>query len=580
MLKKLLREGTVLDQLQIKNLALIDRVSLSLSGGLNILSGETGAGKSILIKAVNLLLGERPSADTVRHGAEEALIEALFTLPSNPVVKELLESSGLPFEEQIQVKRTIQNNGKTRAWINGSLISQAVLTRITRSLIGISNQHEYQSLLNPIQHLYLLDRFAGLLSLREKVQTRFEVLEEHLKRLGQLDLEEQKRKSQMELWIFQSREIGQAELRPGEDLELQQRKQVLQQAEKIWEKVYQARQDLSEEDRSCLGTLASVRDLVRSAASMDAALQPFLQELEALQVQMNEIDTGLRDYLSGLVFDPKILEEVEDRLDRIRRLTVKYGSSIDEVIRYGKEIEDRLRQGENQVFRRKELEEEIIKERKELLVISSDLSSKRKKAAKELSDLIGKELKGLGMKECRFEMQFAPLVSEGEADDAFRQQGVLLGKTGMEKGEFFIAPNPGEGLRPLVRIASGGELSRILLVLKKLLSEQDALETLIFDEVDAGIGGSLGEAVGRKLAELSGSHQVICITHLPQIAAFAETHFLVGKSTRNQRTQTGIRLLKKEERAVELARMLSGSSPSPHTLLLAEEMLARAGKRE
>lgn len=570
----------MLDQLQIKNLALIDRVALSLSGGLNILSGETGAGKSILIKAVNLLLGEKPTPDTVRQGAEEAQIEGLFTLTPGPVIKELLESSGLSFEEQILVKRTILSNGKTRAWINGSLISQAVLTRITRSLIGISNQHEYQSLLNPIQHLYLLDRFAGLLPLREEVQERFEVLEGLQKGLREIDEAEQKRKSQMELWLFQSREIAQAELHPGEDQALQQRKQVLHQAEKIWEKIYQARQGLSEEDRSCLSLLASVKDLVRSAASIDSDLQPFLRELESLQVQMNEIDTGFRDYLSRLVFDPKILEEVEDRLDRIRRLTAKYGPSVDEVLRYGKELEDRLREGENQEFRRKELEEEFIRERKGLFHLSSDLSLKRKKAARTLSDLIMKELKDLGMKECRFEVQFIPLTPGGEAYQSFKHQEVLLGKTGMERGEFFIAPNPGEGLRPLARIASGGELSRILLVLKKLLSHQDVLETLVFDEVDAGIGGGLGEAVGRKLAELSRTHQVICITHLPQIAAFADTHFLVGKSTRNQRTQTGIRLLKKEEQVMELARMLSGSSSSPQTLLLAEEMLARAGKKD
>ncbi|MBI5602173.1 MAG: DNA repair protein RecN [Deltaproteobacteria bacterium] len=568
----------MLDQIQIVNLALIDRVALSFSKGLNILSGETGAGKSIIIKAVNLLLGEKPPPDTIRQGAKDAWVEALFSIPLQHPLQGVLESLGLPAEEQILIKRLVQPGGKTRAWINGSLINQSVLSRVTRSLVGVSNQHEHQSLLNPVQHLYLLDRFAGLLPLREEVRNQFAALEEEINAWRELNRKEQERKAQKDLWLFQSQEIQQAELRPGEDLELQQRKRVLQQAEKIWEKVHQARQVLSEEEHSSLNTLSLSKDLIRSVTSIDPTLQPLYQDLESLQLQMAEVDIGLRDYLSRLVFDPQILDQVEDRLERIQRLTVKYGPTVEDVLAYLAQTEKNLKEGDDQSARRKELEDMIRAGRKRLFETSLDLSRKRKQAALDLACRVEGELKGLGMGDCQFQIVFSPVATEREADENFLYEGLILSQTGIEKGEFYIAPNLGEGLRPLARIASGGELSRILLVLKGLLSHQDSLETLIFDEVDSGIGGSLGGAVGRKLRRLSQAHQVICITHLPQIAAFAETHFQVVKETRDQRTQTQIRLLKEDEQVEEMARMLGGISPSPKTLSTAREMLIQARK--
>ncbi len=568
----------MLDQIQIVNLALIDRVALSFSKGLNILSGETGAGKSIIIKAVNLLLGEKPTPDTIRQGAKDAWVEALFSVPLQHPLQGVLESLGLPAEEQILIKRLVQPGGKTRAWINGSLINQSVLSRVTRSLVGVSNQHEHQSLLNPVQHLYLLDRFAGLLPLREEVQNQFAALEEEINAWRELNRKEQERKAQKDLWLFQSQEIQQAELRPGEDLELQQRKRVLQQAEKIWEKVHQARQVLSEEEHSSLNTLSLSKDLIRSVTSIDTTLQPLYRDLESLQLQMAEVDIGLRDYLSRLVFDPQILDQVEDRLERIQRLTVKYGPTVEDVLEYLAQTEKNLKEGDDQSARRKELEEMIRTGRKGLFETSLDLSRKRKQAALDLACRVEGELKGLGMGDCQFQIVFSPVATEREADENFLYEGLILSQTGIEKGEFYIAPNLGEGLRPLARIASGGELSRILLVLKGLLSHQDSLETLIFDEVDSGIGGSLGGAVGRKLRRLSQAHQVICITHLPQIAAFAETHFQVVKETQDQRTQTRIRLLKEDEQVEEMARMLGGISPSSKTLSTAREMLIQARK--
>jgi DNA repair protein RecN (Recombination protein N) len=570
----------MIDQLQIGNLALIDRVSLSFSKGLNILSGETGAGKSILIKAVNLLLGEKPTPDTVRQGAEEAWVEALFSVPSLHPISGLLESLGLPAEDQILIKRTVQAGGKSRAWINGSLISQSVLGRVTRSLIGISNQHEHQSLLNPVQHLYLLDRFGGLIPLREEVQDQFAVLESRIKTWQGLREKEEQRKSRIDLWLFQTQEIDQANLHAGEDQELQQRKRVLLQAEKIWEKVHQAQQGLSEEEHSSLNTLSRAKDLIRSVSAIDPVLQPFFQDLETLQMQLAEINTGLRDYLSRLVFDPEILEQVEERLERIQRLIAKYGPTVEDVLKYRLQLENNLKEGEDQVYELKALEKEIQAGRRHLFESSLDLSRERKKAALELTSRVEAELQGLGMGGCQFQVVFSPLVPEREADETTLHEGTVLSPAGIEKGEFYIAPNLGEGLRPLARIASGGELSRILLVLKGLLSHQDSLETLIFDEVDSGIGGSLGQAVGQKLRRLSHAHQVVCITHLPQIAAFAETHFQVIKESQNQRTRTKITRLQPEDQIEEMARMMGGASPSSKALSVAREMLTQARKNQ
>ncbi|MFH0789333.1 MAG: DNA repair protein RecN [Pseudomonadota bacterium] len=570
----------MIDQLQIGNVALIDRASLSFSRGLNIFSGETGAGKSILIKAVNLLLGEKPTPDTIRQGAEEAWVEALFSLPSHHPVTGLLESLGLSAEEQILIKRTVQPSGKSRAWINGSLVSQSVLSRVTRSLMGISNQHEHQSLLNPIQHLYLLDRFGGLIPLRQEVQSQFAALQGLINAWQALREKEEQRKSQKDLWLFQTQEIDQANLHSGEDVACQQRKRVLLQAEKIWEKIHQAQQGLSEEEHSCLNTLSRAKDLIRSVTAIDPDLQPLFQDLESLQMQLSEITTGLRDYLSRLVFDPQILEQVEERLERIQRLTAKYGPTVEDVLGYRSQLEKNLQAGEDQVVELKELEKEIQAGRRHLFETSLDLSSQRKKVALDLNSQVEAELQGLGMGGCQFQVIFSPLTSEQEADETTLHEGTVLSQDGLEKGEFYIAPNLGEGLRPLARIASGGELSRILLVLKGLLSRQDSLETLIFDEVDSGIGGSLGQAVGQKLRRLSQAHQVVCITHLPQIAAFAETHFQVVKETRKQRTQTKILRLQQEEQVKEMARMLGGSSTSSKTLSVAREMLNQARKHQ
>jgi DNA repair protein RecN (Recombination protein N) len=570
----------MLDQLQISNLALIDRISLSFSKRLNILSGETGAGKSIIIRAVNLLLGERASTEAIRQGEEEGWVEALFTVPPDHPIQALLESLGFSAEEQILVRRSVQAAGKSRAWINGSLTTQSILGRVTRSLIGVSNQHEHQSLLNPLHHLLLLDHFGGLNPLREEVQEGFNDLEKTVRSWQEMMRLEEERKTQKDLWLFQAQEIRQAELRPGEDQELLQRKKLLQQTEKIWEKLAQSRQWLFEDEQSCLPTLSRAKDLIRPVASLDPPLEGFFKDLETLQWQLTEINGAMEDYLSRLVFEPQVLEQVDDRLERIRRLTAKYGPTIEDVLNHLSRVEEGLQEGEDRTERQKALEESIRQKKKSLFEISRRLSEKRKKAALEMAVQVEAELKDLGMAQCRFQVVFTENQAEGEDGETMRYEGVLLSASGLGRGEFYLAPNVGEGLRPLARIASGGELSRLLLVLKGLASQQDALETLVFDEVDVGIGGGLGKAVGQKLKQVAENRQVLCITHLPQIAAFAESHFQVFKETRDGRTQTRIRRLEEEERIEEIARMLGGSASSDRTRSVAREMLQQARKNE
>jgi DNA repair protein RecN (Recombination protein N) len=569
----------MLEQLQIANLALIDRMSLAFSNRLNILSGETGTGKSIIIRAVNLLLGERPPAEIVRKGEEEGWVEALFSIPDHHLIRDLMESLGLPAEDQILIKRTFQANGKSRAWINGSLTNQSILSRVTRLLIGVSNQHEHQSLLNPAHHLTLLDHFGGLNSLKEEVRSNYMALEGSIEAWQKLVKSEEERKTQEDLWLFQIQEIRQADLKPGEEQALFHKKKILQQSEKIYEKLYQARQLLFEEEQSCLNTLSRAKDLIRLVAPIDPPLEKFFKELETLQWQLMEIHLGLGDYLAQLVFEPQALEQADNRLERIKRLTAKYGSTTEDVLNYLLKVEEKVRQGEDQAARRQELEEEIGLKRKALFEISQHLSQKRKEAASELSERVEAELKDLGMAQSRFQVNFTPIPNDGEVSRHYRYEGFILSPTGLEKGEFYLAPNVGEGLRPLARIASGGELSRILLVLKGLLFDQDSLETLVFDEVDSGIGGGLGQVLGKKLQQVAQSHQVLCITHLPQIAAFAQTHFQVSKETRKGRTHTKIRLLNEEERIEELSRMLGGSPPSAKTQSVAKEMLQQARKQ-
>ncbi|MBI5585921.1 MAG: DNA repair protein RecN [Deltaproteobacteria bacterium] len=566
----------MLEQLQIDNLALIDHLEISFSAGMNVLSGETGAGKSILIKAVDLLLGDKAGGEMVRQGAEEGQVSALFSLPETAGGAPFRQPFGGAPDGQLLVRRTFQRGGRSRAWINGQLSSLSVLGNCTRPLVSISNQHETQALLNPARHLAFLDRFAGLEDLTDRLRKIF--LE-----LGRL-LQERKRRAEqgrqreelVALWQYQADEIRQAQLTAGEEAALRQKKEVLRQAEKIWEKVQGVQEILTEADTSISNMLARAGDGLRQAAQLDPTLAPQVQELKDLGIPLQEVGLALRNYLSGLVFDSRLLEEVEDRLQLIQRLTGKYGADTAAILDYLADLERRLEERDEDSQKLKELAQAVEEKRRSCFALSEELSLRRRQTARELAGRIEGELKALGLADCRFEVGFEPQQPGPGTDPDLVYGERVLTTEGLEKIQFFMAPNPGEGLRPLSRIASGGELSRILLVLMGVLSAEGSVETVIFDEVDAGVGGGLGEKVGRKLKDLARDRQVICITHLPQIAVYADTHFQVLKTTKAQRTRTDIQRLNENDRIRELARMLSGSSSSASTIALAREFLEKA----
>jgi DNA repair protein RecN (Recombination protein N) len=566
----------MLELLQIQNLALIENLDIAFGPGLNILSGETGAGKSIIIKAVNLLLGNKATAEVIRQGTTEANVSALFLLEADEFRKADPPDPECSGDPQLLLRRSIQGAGKSRAWINGQVAGLTQLAQQTRTLISISNQHEYQTLLNPNHHLTFLDRFADLEDLRRQVREGYEELERQVRLLDRLNEEARQRNDLVELWNFQIREIRQAQLKPGEEEELRRRREVMRQAEKIWEKIHQAQEILDGSDHSLSNLLGRVKELVGSVAGIDPTLEASREALDSLGAELSEIGIVLRQYGEGLIFDPRALEEVEDRLQLFQRLAAKYGPTAEAILEYLATLEGQLKELEDSSQRRSALEQDVETRRRTVFVISEGLSARRRESARRLIRLVEEEFKELGLSGCRFEIQFTPPSFDPKTESTFSYGGRLLTPEGLEKGEFMLAPNPGEGLRPLARIASGGELSRILLVLKGLLSQRGVTETLIFDEVDAGIGGSLGEKVGRKLKELARIHQVICITHLPQIAAFADSHYQVIKKVKAKRTYTEIKALNEEERLLELARMLSGTSSSESTRILAGELLNRS----
>jgi DNA repair protein RecN (Recombination protein N) len=566
----------MLELLQIQNLALIENLDIAFGPGLNVLSGETGAGKSIIIKAVNLLLGIRATAEVIRQGTEEANVSALFHLEARDSRYAVPPGPDFPGDPQVLLRRSIQGAGKSRAWINGQVAGLNQLAQQTRTLISISNQHEYQTLLNPDQHLSFLDRFAGLEDLRRQVKDGYEELAGQVRLLERLQEEARQRNDLLELWNFQIREIRQAQLKPGEERELRRRKEVMRQAEKIWEKIHQAQEILDGSDQSLSNLLGRIKELVRSVAVIDPTLETSRQALDSLGAELSEIGIALRHYGQGLIFDPRTLEEVEDRLQQFQRLAAKYGPTAEAILDYAATLEGKLKELEDGSQRRSALEQAVEDRRRTLFEISEGLSVRRRESARGLVRRVEEEFKELGLSGCRFEIQFTPPSSDPKTESVFAYGGRLLTPEGLEKGEFLLAPNPGEGLRPLARIASGGELSRILLVLKGLLSQGGGTETLIFDEVDAGIGGSLGEKVGRKLKQLARTHQVLCITHLPQIAAFADRHYQVIKKVKAKRTFTEIKALNEEERLLELARMLSGTSPSEPSKILAGDLLKKS----
>lgn len=559
--------SSVLVEISIRNFALIDNVRLALSPGLNVLTGETGAGKSIIIDAVELALGARASAEVIRTGADRAVVDVVFDIMHNPELGRLLAEMGLgdAADPTLVVSREIPADGRATCRVNGRTVNLSTLRQITERLIDIHGQHEHQSLLKPERHIDLLDSFGGeeAASLRSEVAAAYRTWQGTLDEIRSLAGDERDRARRVDLLRFQAEEIERAKLREGEEEGLQGERRLLANAEKRHEAAARA--------YACLyagegGGPTSAHDQIGRAlaaleeiAAVDPSVAPMVETVRQAAFQLDDVSRDIRQYRDAVFFDPGRLAEVEARLDLISQLKRKYGSSEAEILAFGQKAREELQRLENSAELLAELERQAQEQREALVARARGLSDLRRRVAEGLEKAIESSLGDLGMKKTRFVVSFEPEDPPGPR--------------GAEKVEFLFSPNPGEPPKPLSRIASGGEMSRVMLALKAILAETDEISTMIFDEIDTGVGGGAAQAVGEKLAAIALSRQVVCVTHLARVASLADAHHFIVKETANGRTETRVKTLTAEERVEEVARMLAGHPPTPITLAHAKEML-------
>lgn len=563
----------MLQEIAIRNFAIIDDLRISFSDGLTILSGETGAGKSIIINAVNLLLGSRASAKLIRSGASSAELEALFHVKPGSSVSKILLDSDFEETESLVLRRVISNTDRHKIYINGRLSTIQLLSSLTENLASISGQHEHQRLLKEDRHLLILDQFAGLMPLRKKVYHAFHDIIPLIQALKTLKASKARQEEHAALLEFQINEISKAALVPGEDVELEREKVRLQNIETLYNTAYKSIEELYGAQGSISERLAAVKKDLDKAGEIDAALVRPAADIAELSFQLEDITGVLRDYSSELQLDEGRLEQVEERLDFLNRLKRKYGGSLDAVAAHQKAIEKELSEAGQLTDRIEKTEQAISSKYAALVSTAATLSEKRKAASISLAQKIEKELSGLKMPETRFDISIQAIPEEKNADAQLISDGKAILENGMDRAAFQISPNLGEELKPLAFIASGGELSRVVLALKAILALTESTETLIFDEVDAGIGGGTAEVIGKKLSSLARYHQIICITHLPQIAKYGDHHYKISKQISDGRTTTTIHPLEKKERIKEIARMLGGDRITRATRQHAEEIM-------
>ncbi|MFP4475370.1 MAG: DNA repair protein RecN [Desulfatibacillaceae bacterium] len=566
----------MLAELSIRNFAIIDDLRVSFSDGLTTITGETGAGKSILVNAVNLLLGAKATANMVRTGADTAELEALFDIPpDSPVGARLLEE-GYDLDEGLLVQRIVAINNRHRTFVNGRLANMQMLSGITRSLASICGQHAHQDLLREDRHLDILDGYAGLWPLRREVARLYGKVLEARAGLDGLAAEQKRLEEERDLLEFQKNEIESAEVRPGEDQELEAEKRRLKNATALFEAAHFALEQLHEANGSAVERLGEAQKRLEGAAALDGELAPAAEAAANAFYGVEDAVERLRDYLNSADFEEGRLDRVEERLYELSRLKRKYGGGIDSILAHLDTVSKRLEAGENRDVARDEAKKRLEESAGALADKAGELSEKRAGAAKRLGDKVQAELADLNMRGARFEVRLTPLPCRDGADSPLCADGAGIDASGMERASFLISPNVGEDLRPLKDIASGGELSRVVLCLRTILAETDSVGTFVFDEVDAGIGGSTADVVGEKLAVLAKTHQVLCITHLPQIARFGHHHYRITKSVREGRTRSEMELLADGPRVEELARMLAGGNVSDTSRRHARELLDNA----
>ncbi|HYB89965.1 MAG TPA: DNA repair protein RecN [Candidatus Binataceae bacterium] len=565
----------MLVELRIRNFAIIEQAALEFGAGLNVLSGETGAGKTIILTALGLLLGSRASPDMIRAGEKEAVVEGLFELEGETALPDLAERRDDPGRRELVIRRVIAEGGRSRVLLDGELATVQTLARIGAALVQVYGQHEQQTLLRAESHREVLDRYARLDGDLADYRRAWDRAGELRARLDDLDRRERERSGLLELARFRVTELERAELAPGEDESLAAERTVLANAARLAAAAGESESALYGAEGAAVDAIASAQARLEEAAALDAKLAEPLEMIKSARANLEEAARALSAYAAKIEADPERLDQIESRLQELIRLKRKYGGSIETAIEALERSRTEIAELEGVEESKVQAEGDLARALDELVGRARALNRRRIDASSELKRKMESELRTLGMRAPVFEARIAPL---GAGEAALAAGGLALGPAGSDDVEFYLSPNLGQPPLPLARIASGGELSRVMLALKRLEAQQRGVATMIFDEVDAGIGGEVATVVGRKLRQLARYHQVLCVTHLAQIAAFAERHFLVEKEERRGSTRSSVMALDAGERAEEIARMLGGASVSDKFRRAARELLDRASE--
>ena len=570
----------MLTSLTIQNYALIDEISVDLTEGLTILTGETGAGKSIIIDALSLLLGERATPSIVRAGAPKAVVEGVFSVRGNRAITQLLRAHGLDLSDELIIRREVSVKTQGRCFVNDTPVPLSVLKDAGDLLVDLHGQHEHQSLLRTSTHVEFLDAFGGLVAERTTFEEAYDQLHNLARKQEELRAQERDLREKEDLYRFQLHEIDEVRPDPDEEVQLLAELRVLENAEKIFSNVQELSTLLYEGERSLFDLFTTVNDRFRLLSGFDPRFAEGLSESESARAVVEELAHFLREYISRMDFRPERAEEVRERLGRLSLLKKKFGGSVESILEHRKRIAGALRASSNVEEETERLAADIADVRMKCTQLADRLSKKRSAAARKLEPEVMQSLAALGMPNARFSIavtqdeipreEFRP---EDPGAVLLKEKRHRLTKTGFDLVEFLVSANVGEDPRSLVRIASGGEISRIMLALKSILARHYRLPVVIFDEIDAGVSGRIAQAVGQSLKKLAGTIQVIVITHLPQIAGLADSHFAVSKKDDGTRTQTFMRKLGEEEKVREVARLLSGDRITEAGLKGARELM-------
>lgn len=559
----------MLQTLQIENLVLIDSIELEFSPYLNIFTGETGTGKSILLNAIKLALGERAGTDIIRTGSEQAEIRALFIISDDKVIKSSLENCGIDAEEEIIIQRILSRSGKNRCYINGKLITQTILQEVTKGLAEITSQHAFYTLTDIKNHRFWLDLFGGLNNLREDITNHYNEIKEIKEQIEQLEDKTKKKQERLDYLKYIIDKFSSLQLTENEEEELRKKRDKLKNIALLTDSVRNAEQLVVNGDNSVIEKLATAKKEIEKSVRFDPELENILKTISESLLVLEDISHEFTSYINKLEIDPDQIDFIEDRLNKIERIKTQLNMSPDE---------DLMEKYKNLVNEMNELEDiegegsklfSLFENNKQLILDKANqLSSKRREKAVKLGKLITKELKELGMGEAEIKVN----ISKGERGDITVNEA-KISSSGIDEVEFLISTNPGEAPQSLRKIASGGELSRTALALKHVLSGMGPKGTYIFDEIDAGISGKIAHLVAKKLKEVSQDHQIICVTHLPQVAARGDSHFKVDKVYQDQRTKTEVINLNSSERENEIARLLGGDEDKPDFIRAAKQLL-------